>query len=413
VLAALLPSACTTSLDAIGCGEIDRGIDGGAVDGSISGGATLAPLRRTPPYVNAFREFLGRSDSDIANKVGSTFNRLFHGDPSNEAIFFPVGTDQAYILDVLHDEVRSEGIGLGMLITVELDKRDEFDKLWRYAKAIQIKNGPARGYFPSYCNSSGTADTDYRCNDPFGLQQIATTLLLARGRWQSAPGDIDYGGEAAALLDIIRYKQAYNCGIVDEVTGTFDPEASLPYDTPTSASANISRPSIVMPAYYDLWAQATGDAFWSQAASAGRAYWRASAHPRTGLVPLLATFDGKPVPNFDIFGPESVRTFFNMALDRIWSNTQGWLVDESNRVLQFFYGQGLTSYGQSYSLDGMNEIAPLHDMTVMSANGVLALAATYDRRAEFVNEVWNLNAPTGNARYYAGITYLLSLRCPS
>jgi oligosaccharide reducing-end xylanase len=399
----LLPS-CGSTLDSIGCNEQDHGLDGG---GSLAGGINLAPLLGPASYPNAFRDLLGKSDGEIAAKIADTFNQLFHGDAKSQAIFVPTGTDQAYILDVLHGEIRTEGIGLGMIIAVELDKRDEFDRLWRYAKSIQIADGPGQGYFPSFC-AVGT-NTDEACNDPFGLQQIATALLLARGRWQGSVGTIDYGQEAAGLLDVIRNKEAYNCGVVGDVTGTFDATSKLVYDRPTPAFAIASRPSIVMPAYYDLWQQATGDAFWSQAAAAARAYWQGSSNPTTGLVPQKATFDGTPVAGFDTFAPECYRTFFNMALDRIWSGNQPWVVDESNRVLQFFDDQGLTTYGQEYSLDGTDEIVPLHDLSLAAANGALGLVATTSNRRDFANEVWNLATPIGNPRYYVGIMQLLSL----
>ena len=396
---ALLPS-CGGTLDKLGCTE--RGLDGGS---GLDGGFALAPLLGPALYPNAFRELLGKTDAEIDAKLASTFNQLFHGDPDREAIFVPTGNDQAYIDDVLHDQVRSEGIGLGMLIAVQLDKREEFDQLWRYAKATQRADGPAQGYFPSFC--AGTSG-DVDCYDPYGFQQIATALLLARGRWQGSPGSIDYGREAAALIDLARNREAYNCGIVDGVTSVFDGQSKLPYDTPSTASAGVSRPSIVMPAYYELWRQATGDGFWSQAAAAARAYWRASAHPTTGLVPEKAAFDGTPVADFDTFRPECNRAFFNMAIDRIWSGKEQWVVDESNRVLQFFYARGLTTYGQAFTLDG-TELEPLHDKPLVVANGALAVIATTDVRTDFVSEVWNAAVSTGATRYYPGILQLLAL----
>ena len=399
----LLPS-CGSTLDSIGCGEQNPGLGGG---GGLGGAVNLAPLLGPASYPNAFRDLLGKSDSEITAKIADTFNQLFHGDPANQAIFYPTGTDQAYIIDVIHNDIRTEGIGLGMMITVELDKRTEFDQLWRYAKSIEAPGGPAQGYFASFCTSDN--NTEIGCNDPYGLQQIATALLLARGRWQAAPGAIDYGQEAGNLLDVIRNKEAYNCGIVDEVTATFDSTSKLVYDQPTAASANLSRPSIVMPAYYDLWHQATGDVFWSQAAASARSYWQAASNPTTGLVPEKATFDGRPVAGFDTFVPECGRAFFNMALDRIWSGSSPWVLDESKRVLQFFYGQGLTTYGQVYSLDGTNEISPLHDASLAAANGALALIASTNNRADFVNEVWNFALPTGSPRYYVGITQMLAV----
>jgi oligosaccharide reducing-end xylanase len=165
-----LLTSCKTTLHSIGCGE-----KGDTLQGDVA----LAPILGPATYPNAFRDVLGKSDADIAAKIASSFNQLFYGDPSSEAIYFTTGTDQAYIKDILHDDVRTEGLGLGMMITVELGKRDEFDRLWRYAKANQHASGPSQGYFPSFCDKGGTV---VDCDDPFGLQQITTALLLARGR---------------------------------------------------------------------------------------------------------------------------------------------------------------------------------------------------------------------------------------
>ena len=397
---ALLPS-CKTTLDSVGCSERTIGTrDGGAADG----GTILAPLLGPASYPNAFRDVLGKSDSEIADKINGAFNQLFHGDPLTQAIYFTTGTDQAYIRDILHGDIRTEGIGLGMMITVELGKRDEFDRLWRYTKANQVASGPEQGYLPSFCNSGNPVP----CNDPFGLQQITTALLLARGRWQDAPGDIDYGQEARDLLDLMRFKEAYNCGIGD-VTATFDPKSKLVYDMPTKESANISRPSIAMPAFYELWGQATGDPFWAQAAAAARAYWEASADKKTGLLPERAYFDGAPVADYGNFEPEGDRAFFSMALDRLWLGNQRWVVDESDRLLTFFYSQGIDSYTKIYTLDGTPQGDYAHDPSLVAANGALALISTNPHRTEFINAVWGIMLPSGIYRYYTGLIGLTSM----
>jgi oligosaccharide reducing-end xylanase len=395
-LALALFASCKTTLHSIGCGENGY---------TLNDGADLGPLRAPGFYPNAFRDVLGKSDADIAAKMAATFNQLFHGDPSSQAIYFTTGTDQAYILDVFHDDVRTEGIGLGMMIAVELGKRDEFDRLWRYAKASQYTNGASQGYFPSLCDEGSTV---VACDDPFGLQQIATALLLARGRWKNAPGTINYGQEARKLLDIIRYKQDYNCGIVDGVTGTFDPNSKLVYDTPSIDSANTSRPSIAMPAYYELWQQATGDAFWSAAATASRNYWKASANVTTGLLPSRATFAGTPVPGSDTFVPDNYRTLISIVLDHIWTGSQPWAADEGNRLLQFFDGQGIDTYAGEYSLDGSTVIDSTHQNALVAASGALALVATLDQRPEFIQAMWNLDPSTGRPRYYSGVMIMLA-----
>lgn len=397
----LVFAACRSTLDSLGCKEVNLNLDASGHDPSS---VRLAPSWGPVSYPNAFRDLLGKSEAEIADRVNGAYQQLFRGDPESEAIFVAEGPDRAIIHDVYHDQVRTEGLGLGLLISVSLDQRHDFDSLWRYSKSIQMTAGPAQGYFPSFCGEAGES-----CFDPFGMQQMATALLLAHGRWQDSPGDIDYQFEAASLLDVIRNKGIYNCGQAGEVTALFDAEAKLPYDMPIPASMGKSRPSVVMPAYYDLWYQATGDIFWSQAAEAARLYLQASAHPTTGLVPWRASFDGTPVPGSDVFNSECLRTFLNMALDGIWSGRTPWLVSHSNRVLQFFNGKGLDSYGHMYTLDGAT-LQTFHDRALVAANGALAVIATSELQRDFVSAAWNLGLPsTGSPRYYSGLMHMLSL----
>ena len=120
---------------------------------------TLLPLTPPASYPNPFRDLLGQTDAAISAKLNNAFNTIFHGSPSY-AIYVPVGTDQAYIEDTFHDnEIRTEGIGLGMMICVEFNKQDEFDKLWRYAReVVQNQSGPDAGYFPSFCDAAAGTD---------------------------------------------------------------------------------------------------------------------------------------------------------------------------------------------------------------------------------------------------------------
>ena len=83
-------------------------------------------LRQLPrrPVMAPFREL--HTDAEIANKLANWFTQLFHGDMNTAAIYFPIGADQANVQDILHDkQVRTEGIGLAMMIAVQLDKRIE------------------------------------------------------------------------------------------------------------------------------------------------------------------------------------------------------------------------------------------------------------------------------------------------
>jgi oligosaccharide reducing-end xylanase len=362
---------------------------------------TLRALPAPSGYPNAFRELLGKSDAEVAALLEAAFERLFHGDPTSEAIYFTVGDDQAYIQDILHGDVRSEGMGLGMLIAVQLDHREEFDRLWRFAHAsLEYDAGSARGYFRSTCSSGP-------CIDPYGHQELAMALLLAHGRWGSRSGSIDYGSEALRLLEVMWQTPAAADAGGSELTALFDAEHLLVVDEPTRERASMTRPSNVKPGYYALWAIATGDDRFNQAAQAGRVFLQGAAHPRTGLLPLRADFDGVPVSGSDNFVPEGYRAQLNMGLDFVWRDESGY-VAESDRLLGFFAAQG-PSYGSSYPLDGSRCINCIPSTALVAMNGVSALYATHAERSAFVEAAWDAAPADGDARYYDGLLHLLSL----
>ncbi|MGK3992090.1 glycosyl hydrolase family 8 [Sorangium sp. So ce1024] len=410
--------ACGMTVDWLG-GDVDGGSGGSGGNGSSgssggNGGSSssdgLRPLTGPEEYPNALRDVLGKTDEEIEEKLTDRFNQLFYGDPYTEAIYYPMlgTTDKAYIYDVLHMDVRTEGIGLAMIITVQLDRRVEFNRLWRYARDhLRYPGGPKEGYLRSYCDFP---EGKKSCADPYGQQQIAMALLFAHGRWGSDTGSIDYGADALAVLDVMRRKEEQNGGVVDDVTNTFDEETKLPFDVPLASAANTTRPSILMPAYYELWAQATGDPFWSEAAASARAYWQRVAHPRTGLMPVRADFDGTPLPGSDEFASEAYRTPLNMALDHVWFGVDPWQVEEADRLLAFFSEQGIDDYGGAYTLDGEASSTPVsREAALIVMNGVTGLVAKNEERAAFIKAAWSMPPSVGTPRYYSGLLNLLSL----
>lgn len=367
----------------------------------------LGPLTGPSEYPNAFRDVLGKTDEEIAAKIEDSFNQLFYGDPSDETVYYTVpGKEQAYIWDDYHNSVRSEGMGLGMIITVELDKRDEFDRLWRYAKStLQPTSGPNQGYLMSWCD---TPVGPMLCADPFGLQQIAMALFFAHGRWGSDTGTIDYGLDAINLLEVMRHKEALNGGVDSGVTNTFDSTTKLVYDYPHVSAADVTRPSIEMPAYYALWAQAMRDPFWSEAAASARTHWQEAAHPSTGLIPVRTHFDGTPVLNWDYFGSEAYRTQLSLALDHVWFGVDPWQVEEADRLLGFFSKLGIGKYGAVFKIDGaMLNATP--ESALIFMNGVTGLVATTEDRADYIEAVWTTPPATGETRYFSGLLHMLSL----
>jgi oligosaccharide reducing-end xylanase len=387
-------AACGNTVDSLGYNDSESKV--------------LHPLGKLASYPNPFRDLLGQTDAAIAAKTEAAFAQLFHG-TSAQVIYVEVGTDQAYIEDVLHDnEVRTEGMGLGMMVAVELDKIDEFNRLWTYAKStLEVTGGPNQGYFNSFCDSAD-GSSSAPCLDPFGFEQFVMALLLANDRWGSA-GAINYGADALALFHTMRHKEDDSGGIVDGVTDTFDATTSLVLDIPNVSAAGETRPSLEMPGYLGLWAQATADSFWTGAASNGRTFWQSAANTTTGFTPVRAMFDGTPLANWNIFAPEAYRVQINVVIDQIWSGNAPWNVSESNALLNFFSSQGINSYGTTYSLDGTSVLNPAREPSLVVANGISALASTNGDRSDYVSAVWNLGVPTGSSRYYAGILDLVGL----
>lgn len=400
VTLALALSGCGATVDPLG-----RDPNGGSAEPGDAppDSSTLSALRGPASYPNVFAELLGKTEQEIEQKLNGAFERLFHGDPTTEAIYFTIGDDQAYIQDILHGDVRSEGVALGMLIAVQLNRREEFDRLWTFAaSSLRYASGPNRGYFRSTC-------ADGPCADPYGHQELALSLLLAHGRWGSKTGQIDYGSEALQLLDVLWNKQRQNGGVVDGVTNAFDERTWLAVDEPTVERSHLTRPDNVKPGYYALFAQATRDERWSRAAEAGREFLKAAAHPKTGLLPSRAGFDGVPAPGSDTFTPEVYRAQLNMALDHVFGAEEPWYSTESDRLLGFFAGQGMTTYGASYSLDGARCLDCTRSLALVCMNGVSALSASTAGKNGFVNAVWQLESVSGDNRYYDGILHLLSL----
>ena len=89
-------------------------------------------------YRNLFKEMLGKSDAEIQAKLDAAWQQLFYGDDATQRVYYPVGEDMAYIEDIGNADVRSEGMSYGMMIAVQLDKKAEFDRLWKWAKTYKI-----------------------------------------------------------------------------------------------------------------------------------------------------------------------------------------------------------------------------------------------------------------------------------
>ena len=182
--------------------------------------------------------------------------------------------------------------------------------------------------------------------------------------------------------------------------------------SPNNASALFTDPSYHLPAFYELWAlwaDADND-FWSAAADTSRDFFKRTTNAATGLGPDYAEFDGAPnsTGNHADFRFDAWRTAQNIAMDYAWWAADPWQKEHADRILDFFEGEGMTSYANQYTLSG-TALSSDHSPGLVAMNAAAALAATNSRAWRFVDALWNTAVPAGQWRYYDGMLYLLGM----
>jgi len=364
----------------------------------------------TGQYRNMLKEW-GLSDEEIRTRIDAVWEQLFYGDDQTERVYYPVGDDMAYILDTGNGDVRTEGMSYGMMIAVQLDKKEEFDRLWKWAKTTMYNDsGAYAGYFAWHCRPDGTIIDQNPASD--GEEWFVMALFFAAGRWGNGEGIFNYQAEANAILHTMLHKE-------DDPrtasTNMFNREVKQVVFVPSfGRESGFTDPSYHLPHYYELWARWADEdnAFWAEAAAASREFFKKAAHPVTGLMPDYAEFDGRPKPSGDYgeyFYADAWRVGMNVAVDYAWFAADPWEIEQSDRLQAFFYSKGLGTYSDKWTLDGSEALTPWHSEGLVATNAVASLAATQPVAWQFIEEFWNTPLPTGKWRYYSGLLYLMSL----
>lgn len=360
-------------------------------------------------YPNILRE-IGLSDSEIQARIEALWQEIFYGDDDSERVYYPVGDDMAYMLDVNNQDVRSEGMSYGMMIAVQMDKQEEFNRLWTWAKTYMYQaKGQYKGYFSWHNRPDGSVIDRNPASD--GETWFVTALFFAAGRWGNGEGIFNYQAEANAILNAMLHTESPSSG----ATNMFNAEAKMVVFVPQfGANSRFTDPSYHTPFYYELWSQwAEQDQdFWAAAAAASRAFWQTTAHPETGLIPNYAEFTGEPVQSGDygeFFYADAWRTGMLVALDYAWFRADDWQVEQSNRLLRFFYDLGIETYNSKFKLDGTPAQPQHRSLGLIAMNAAAALAADDPIRLEFVQAFWDAPLNKGRYRYYENLLYMLAL----
>ena len=96
-------------------------------------------------YPNHFAK-IGISDEAVSERIDSCFQTIFF-DPA-ENFFHETDPDSACMVDTGNTDARKEGMSYGMMMCVQMDRKDLFDKLWQFSKRYMYhESGKYEGYF--------------------------------------------------------------------------------------------------------------------------------------------------------------------------------------------------------------------------------------------------------------------------
>lgn len=356
-------------------------------------------------YRNILQE-AGYSQDEINSKLRAMEQQFFKGDAENGRLYYELGSDEAYILDTGNNDVRTESMSYGMMICVQLNKKAEFDKLWRFVKnRCMIKSGPNKGFLAWQINTDGSIKDQNAAPD--GDEYIATALMFAAGRWGNDTG-IDYWKEANCILENMLSKSHY---VNSSHVNMFNKDEKQIVFVPYAQSAVHTDPSYHMPAFYELWSKWANNnrQFWKECADKSREMYPKFANSTTGLMPDYAEFSGEARSGeHSDFRYDAWRCAMHMATDYMWFNGSETEKQQTKKLLDFFYGEGIKDYKALYKLDGTAIYGGDHSPGLVGCNAVGAMIYEDVKAWDFVDDFFEKTFPTGKYRYYDGCLYFLS-----
>jgi len=381
--------------------------------------ADLRPAYNSGVYRSLFRE-AGYKQSDIDRKVAKAYEDLFKG-PNK--IYFEVGDSMAYVSDIKNHDARTEGLSYGMMVAVQLDKKEVFDRIWRWSKKyLQHQSGPRKAYFAWSINPE-TMKKNSEGSASDGELYYITSLLFASNRWGNETG-IHYYNEARRILDAMWEKDG--TGNIYNLINTEHKQISF---VPEGGGYNWTDPSYHLPAFYETWALFANDGheqFYKDCADTARAFLHRACNPITGLNPDYSEFSGAPhdTPWAPVaFRYDSWRVPMNIAMDYAWfGKDREWQEGYGKRLQTFLRGRGMDKFEDQFNVDGTLPEVILqaggfkklrHSLGLISTAGTASFLNKEKGSRDFVKKVWEAKLePYSDGYfdpYYDGLLYLFSL----
>jgi hypothetical protein len=362
-----------------------------------------------------FTKVLGKTKAECDAKVANMINIYFKNSankPAGSRLYNDNGSE-AYIEDVEFDDVRSEGQSYGMMIAVQMDMPEVFDKIWAWTNNHMRRSD---GMYNWQCTPSGSVKgQDYA---PDGEEWWLMDLLFAAKRWKKS----SYQSDADKLSNAM-----FSNGVFSN---------NLPKFVRNNSTVD---PSYILPAFYTLFAKWSGNhqTDWANIAKAGRKHLANCVNTSTGLMV------GSPTTNIP-FDWDAWRTAQNIVQD-IWMSDlffngsaraeygdwrgtstgtdKSFITNWCNTYLGFWEKKrDDKGYWPLWSLDGNSKYGDgnqnktglrpgLAAMNAYAANYATAKASDGTLLSvKFAQDLWDVPPPTDDQYlYYDGLLYMLGM----
>ena len=360
-------------------------------------------------YRNVFAE-MGIPEDAVSKRLEEIKHQFFYDEDS---FYHEVGEDMAYLEDTGNFDARTEGMSYGMMICVQLGMKEEFDRIWKWAKTyMYMETGENEGYFAWSCGTDGTRNADGPAPD--GEEFFAMALFFAAHRFGNGEGIFDYEKQAKEILRACLHKGEK--GRPGHPMWNRDNHQIL-----FVPGIDYTDPSYHLPHFYELfagWADAEDAVFWKEAAAVSRRYLALACHPETGFSAEYAEFDGspmkRPIPwttdRHDWFFSDAYRTAANIGLDYAWNGIDVGQVRAAYRIQRALLKDMRADSYHIYEVDGRiaGEKA-LHPFAITATVAQSVLAVEPDDVAkEWVMKFFGMPLRTGERRYYDNCLYFFA-----
>jgi endo-1,4-beta-D-glucanase Y len=308
----------------------------------------------------------------------------------------PCGNPRSHLLRVIchlenENETRSEGMGYGMILAAYFADQGVFDSLFAFYR--YRRNEEALGLMAW----SGTCQSIWDIGSATdGDIDVAYALLVAEDQW----GGEGYIDSAKAILSILKtYYFLDTCG-----GGWVMQPGYSDWGVGFWGGCELTDLSYYPPAFFRVFYDATGDAFWLDVADDAYELLDSIAHPTTGLVPNWQSWNGVPGGDPPVrsgsYRYDASRVPWRLVMDYIWNgNSKAQAACE--KISDFAYGIGPSNILDGYELDGTpHDSAEWNNGSFVGGFAVGGMAHSQEMVDSFAGRLAYLDAQYWDNQYY-------------